>query len=314
MPARSEHTDNRQIARTVAAQVCVWLVLFGILAYAVTSAHSGTGLGGWLVDWQVQSFGDTSPFLTILALFIVLLVAVSAAFAAVFCIADAVNGAAGSAESPLADRFCERFAFRGNNLALLSIGMAMIVCGAGVGAGVTAYLHWKNEAARGSEFERIHPGAGSAVPRTRYLLLDATVQRRFTYTVNHSGGRGWPRSDYYLLVTAPGWTPHEAVGYVLVLTGKPVKMNLSEITVPLYVEAERGGLPRFLLSFYRKNGITLSDPHYAVSPMPVQDGRVGVRENETTASLIVGLIFVAMGSIFAGVGYALLHRSARAPT
>jgi len=281
-----------------------WVVgvvgFIGSFGYAIYSVETGTGPGGWLVDLQLQWRGSYGTKLTLLVTWVLVVVAMTPLWIGLAVLLARLGPAPGAA--PAQPRQAAAPSGAPVSLAVLS-GVFLVVAGCVVGGGGFLVLHVLHERESGHVFEpvRLVQGQTGAAPSAQYLAIEGVAQPKLIYGIGKRGEHS--RKDYYVPITAPAWSPTEAVRYVLVIKDRRGALGPNEVSGPFHVVAEAGRVPQFVRSAYEKEGLKMDRSSYLVERRPVDNGKVARRADGEEGFLVGGGLVAALGLLMAIVGW-----------
>jgi hypothetical protein len=272
----------------------------GSFVYAICSVVTGAGPGGWVIDLQLQSGGSYAVKLTMFVTWLLVAAAMTPLWVGLAVLRDRLGPTSVPTSAPT--RQAAAAPDRPVSL-MLSSGLCLLLVAGIVAGGGFLVLHVVHERESGQPFEPVSrvQGLVGAEPSSSYLAIDGLAQTELIYGIGKRGEHS--SQDFYVPLTAPGWTTTEAVRYVLVIHDHRGALGAHELRGPFHVVARAGRVPRFVRSAYEKEGLTLASSTYLVERLPVANGKVARSRDGETEFLVGGALVGGLGLLMAIVGF-----------
>ena len=263
-----------QTPRRIAFTVFALLYIFGLAAYFAYGNSTDTGLSGWLMNWQLQTFSEAHIGLTRAALIVIWLVCMVPMLYLLMLLNKAENFVPAQHHANFNKAAYSR---RGRVQAALLIGAAT--------AAVFGYLRVKQNHLAGQRLHQLSLDVTPGLPAGAELAsIQGTLAAEFACSLEEVEYGRKTGSTYYAPLVPTSWQPDQPVR-IVVKTRVPVYQN-QVLQRVYFIDSARafsatydgrlhaGDLPTFVRQHLTTQHLTLADPCYVLDDEEVINGQV----------------------------------------
>lgn len=273
-----------------------------------------TGLCGYLMDVQLSWFGVA--YLKFTALIALLILGTPASLILTYIKRREAStiGATGY-PSPVNAR---RQPISWKSLLIMSLAPALIAIPVYYG------LTMMDQKDQQREIYKVDLNREAAIPSgdVKFVQLTGVVQLDYQYRLEKKSGTGSsPRTNTYVPLTGPGWTPKQPVRFFINMTfsgyfDAQTKRFSSfpergAVAATFDGQLAQNDLPTFVVNEYQRNGLLIDSPYFVIDRMSFVDGRVPSAA-QMQAYYLIPILGIGLSiAIFVGGSIGLAIRKAR---